>query len=180
MTLKHIIDAFPSKKTVWKVVGGDISGYVYNISNTRQEIQSLIGQIDYFMYENASLQDGKDFPDMTMKTRLFPKSNFKIWTTAPKSQHPVTFASALEWARQIGDAARGGYNVVFRQPRLHEFFVDTPVRILQKPNTTNYSSILLKDLLGNFAPQTTHGKKSVGCEIFTRENNSSRRFCTLH
>lgn len=86
-------------------------------------------QVDYFMYENASLENGKDFPDMSMKTRLLPRENFKIWTTAPKSQQPVTFASSLEWARQIGDTARGGYSVIFRQPRLHEFFVDTPVSV---------------------------------------------------
>lgn len=129
-TLKHIVDTFPSKKKIWKVVGSDISGYVYNVSNARYLLQSLLGQVDYFMYENASLQTGKDFPDMSMRSRLSPRGgSFKIWTTAPKSPHAVTFASALEWSRQIGDAARGGYNVVFRQPRLHEFFVDTPVSI---------------------------------------------------
>lgn len=127
MTLKHIIDTFPSKKKTWEVVGSDISGYAYNISTTKHSINTLRGQVNHFMYENASLQNGADFPDMSMRSRLLPKGRFQVWTTAPKSQHAVTFASALEWARQIGDAAKSGYSVVFRQPRLHEFFVDTPV-----------------------------------------------------
>lgn len=131
LTLKHIVDTFPSKK-IWKIAGGDISGYVYNVSNARYLLQPLLGQVDYFMYENSSLQAGEDFPDMSMKSRLLPRQNFKVWTTAPKHPHTVTFASALEWSRQIGDAARAGYNVVFRQPRLHEFFVDTPVSTQKK------------------------------------------------
>lgn len=132
LTLKHIVDTFPSKKNLWKVVGGDISGYVYNVTNARHIFHSLLGQIDHFMYENASLQADESFPDMSMRSRLFPKGRLKIWTTAPKSPHAITFSSAVQWARQIGDAARCGYNVVFRQPRLHEFFVDTPVSTQQK------------------------------------------------
>lgn len=100
------------------------------------------------MYENASLENEENFPDMTMKFRLQPKGSLKIWTTAPKSKQSITFASALEWARQIGDAARAGFGVVFRQPRLHEFFVDSPVS-----STDIFVKILLtggfvKDVLG--------------------------------
>lgn len=180
LTLKHIVDTFPSKKQDWKIVGGDISGYVYNVSNARQLLQSLRGHIDYFMYENASLESSEEFPDMSMRSRLLPKGNFKIWTTAPKSQHAVTFSSALEWARQIGDAARGGFSVVFRQPRLHEFFVDTPVSKNKILFRENYNLYCFQDLLGIFAPQTPHGKKGAGSEIFTREKTGFAGVCALY
>lgn len=50
-----------------------------------------------------------------------------IWTTPLRSSEPTTFSSALEWAKSLGDFARMGYNVIFRQPKIREFFEVTPV-----------------------------------------------------
>lgn len=64
-------------------------------------------------------------------TKFWPKptSNVGVWTTIPKCQGPITFSSVLTYARQVGDVAKSGYEVVFRQPRMYEFTSDTPVSI---------------------------------------------------
>lgn len=56
------------------------------------------------------------------------KAQVSIWTSVPKPDEPVSFDSAILWAQQTGNAAKMGYEVVFREPRLHEMFSDTPVR----------------------------------------------------
>jgi len=53
----------------------------------------------------------------------------ELWTTVPKEDYPVTFGSAIRWARKVGEAAALGYDVVFREPRLLEITLDTPVMI---------------------------------------------------
>lgn len=62
-------------------------------------------------------------------TKFWPKptSNIGVWTTIPKSHEPVIFSSVLIYASQLGDAAKSGYEVVFRQPRMHELVSVTPV-----------------------------------------------------
>lgn len=51
----------------------------------------------------------------------------QIWTVAPKTSAPISFESAILWANQMGKAANEGFKIIFRQPRIHEFFADTPV-----------------------------------------------------
>lgn len=46
---------------------------------------------------------------------------------APKYSAPITFSSTILWAKQIGDAATNGYEVIFRQPRIRELFSVSPV-----------------------------------------------------
>lgn len=79
----------------------------------------------YFRKAIAEDQFLKD--DFVTKFWPKPTSNIGVWTTIPKSQGPITFSSALTYACQIGDAAKSGYEVVFRQPRMHELVSDTPV-----------------------------------------------------
>lgn len=55
----------------------------------------------------------------------------EVWTTAPKCNKSISFNSGLLWARQIGDASKIGYSVVFRQPTINEILSDTPVNILK-------------------------------------------------
>lgn len=74
--------------------------------------------------------------------------------TAPKVSHHINFSSALSWATQIGEAARIGYEVIFRQPRLHEIFSETPVifyyhfSVLNEIFQVYWVSMLHKALMG--------------------------------
>lgn len=72
----------------------------------------------------------ESYPFKETTPRLFshtyrPKT--PVWTTAPKEIQPVSFNSALQWAKHLGDAAVLGYEVIYRQPRIHELITDTPV-----------------------------------------------------
>lgn len=60
------------------------------------------------------------------------RKNPKLWTSVPRSHNSVTFSTALDWAKEVGEAARNGFDVILRTPRVYEFFVDTPVSILEK------------------------------------------------
>lgn len=64
-------------------------------------------------------------------TKFWPKSssNIGVWTTIPKVQGPIIFSSVLTYAMQVGDVAKSGYEVVFRQPRMYELVSATPVSI---------------------------------------------------
>lgn len=55
------------------------------------------------------------------------KSNVEVWTTIPKCKKPADFNSGILWAKQIGEAARIGYSVVFKEPKSNELLGDTPV-----------------------------------------------------
>lgn len=87
---------------------------------------SLLMKTHYFfskgITEESFLKD-----DFVTKVWPKPASNIAVWTTIPKSTEPVTFLSVLAYARQVGDAAKSGYGVVFRQPRMHELVAETPV-----------------------------------------------------
>lgn len=63
-------------------------------------------------------------PDVLVKDQKIEK---EIWTTAPMYDKPIEYNCALGWARKIGEAARMGYSVVFRQPQRGELFADTHV-----------------------------------------------------
>lgn len=71
------------------------------------------------------------FPDKGRVSKILQNNRhkMKIWTVAPRSSESPVFSSALLWAKQIGQAAKLGYDVVFRQPRMYEFFNDSPVPI---------------------------------------------------
>lgn len=55
------------------------------------------------------------------------KAKIPLWTTSRKENHPISFDSALDWAEQIGKAANLGFEVIYRQPRIHEISTETPV-----------------------------------------------------
>lgn len=87
---------------------------------------SLLMKTNYFFSKGISEEN---FLKDDFVTKIWPKpaSNIGVWTTIPKSAEPVTFLSVLAYARQVGDAAKSGYGVVFRQPRMHELVSLTPV-----------------------------------------------------
>lgn len=95
-------------------------------------------------------------------TKFWPKptSNIGVWTTIPKSHQPVTFSSVLNYASQVGDAAKSGYEVVFRQPRIHELFSVTPVSRFKSEYFVY--SFNVSDLLVLVSLQKAYGLYSIG------------------
>lgn len=76
--------------------------------------------------------ESTSFPANSWMDQLLTTNKFKVpvWTTLPKSPNPIIYEDAILWARQLGEAAKIGYEVVFRQPRLRELYSETPVRII--------------------------------------------------
>lgn len=57
------------------------------------------------------------------------KPKLPVWTNAPRFVEPTSFINAMQWAKFVGDAAKEGYDVIFRQPKIREFYESTPVRL---------------------------------------------------
>ncbi|CAH1170402.1 unnamed protein product [Phaedon cochleariae] len=164
--LDYVLAAFPERNETWKIVGSDIS----HISrekpeNTLEEVKDIVTAV---MWEPSGVKDDS-FPENDMASKLLqrsPRPNVKLWTTAPKSEGPVTFSSALLWAKQLGNAAKTGYDVVFRQPRIHELFSDTPAY---------WFSLLHKKLMGSNVLEARATTSHAGTNIYahcTRKQNS--------
>ncbi|CAG9835625.1 unnamed protein product [Diabrotica balteata] len=142
---RYILEAYASKNDTWKLVGSDISSLPSGLT-------------------------AEEFPPKDIAFRILQhqgsKPKTKLWTTVPKSENTITFSSAILWAKQIGNAAKMGYDVVFRQPRVHELFTDTPVY---------WCSLLHKKLMGCQVLETKSSIFQDDTNIFahcTRKQNS--------
>lgn len=96
----------------------------HNSNNSGFEFKFFV----FFSYRATITEEQFLKDDFVTKFWPKPTSNIGVWTTIPKCQGPITFSSVLIYASQVGDAAKSGYEVVFRQPRMHELVSDTPVR----------------------------------------------------
>ncbi|KAL3267909.1 hypothetical protein HHI36_007047 [Cryptolaemus montrouzieri] len=138
--LRHILDAFPDKKETWKIVASNLRE-----CSTRQGARKILEQLkniaDYAMWEHSEneIENKQKWNDF-VRPFVTSERNPNVWTTGSRSHHPVTFETALEWAKEAGLASKHGFDVILRQPRMHEFFVDTPVF---------WFSLLYKTLVGN-------------------------------
>ncbi|XP_056641700.1 uncharacterized protein LOC130448364 [Diorhabda sublineata] len=165
--LHYILGAYGEKNDTWKIVGSDISAIPENqIENIMMELN---GVAETVIWEPNGIDVNK-FPtkDVVYKILQRPSSKprVKVWTTVPKSTEPVTFSSALVWAKQIGNLAKMGYDVVFRQPRIHELFAATPIY---------WCSLLHKKLMGCNVLETKSNLFQEDTNIFahcTRKQNS--------
>ncbi|RZC33190.1 calponin -likey domain-containing protein, partial [Asbolus verrucosus] len=128
--LQHILEAFPNKKDTWKIVGSDLSQCISDdqTDEVRRVLEDLEEVIAAVVWEPTVINETyfmeEHLPERLLSLPIRPK--VPIWTTSPKTQHPVSFSSAISWAQQIGQAAKIGYEVIFRQPRLHEMLSETP------------------------------------------------------
>ncbi|XP_044754620.1 uncharacterized protein LOC123313703 [Coccinella septempunctata] len=136
--LRHILDAFPDRKSTWKIVGSNIRKCTHR-SGCRRLLDSLKGSADYVVWEQTE-RDHNMLNDELAHIIFGERKNPKLWTSVPRSRNPATFETALEWAKEVGEAGRNGFDVILRTPRVFEFFVDTPVF---------WFSLLYKTLVGN-------------------------------
>ncbi|VEN46286.1 unnamed protein product [Callosobruchus maculatus] len=122
------------------------------------------------MWEPRAMTESR-FPDREGASKIIQnqkqgKTGVKLWTCVPKASSHITFASALAWAEQLGQAAKIGYDAVFRQPRMYELFASTPVYWL---------SALHKKLMGTNVLEAKTATNQPGVEVFahcTRNQNS--------
>ncbi|KAJ8984001.1 hypothetical protein NQ317_006854 [Molorchus minor] len=141
--LYHVLQAFPGQNNTWKIVGSDISRVTKEPENNM--IEELKGIITAVMWEPERITQ-ESFPEKDTGWHTLNQENkpaVGMWTTVPKSAEPISFSSALLWARQVGDAAKLGYEVIFRQPRLHEMFSDTPWEVEACDTTFGRSFLII-------------------------------------
>ncbi|XP_064210852.1 uncharacterized protein LOC100141957 [Tribolium castaneum] len=117
--LQHVLDAFPDKKR-WKIVGSDLRRCV---TDTRRILDNLDNVLAAAILEPTTKSD-TIYVQQLNEWHILPK--VPLWTVSPKSTHSVSFDSAISWAKQLGEAAKIGYHVILRQPRLHEIYSETP------------------------------------------------------
>nr|XP_023024228.1 uncharacterized protein LOC111512356 [Leptinotarsa decemlineata] len=164
--LHDVLEGFTERNETWKIVGSDISQFPAD--RTEKMMVELKDVVTAVMWEPPHITEDT-FPEKDMSYKILQRNsrpNVKIWTTAPKPSETVIFSSVLLWAKQIGNAAKTGYDVVFRQPRMHELFSDTPVY---------WFSLLHKKLMGSNVLEARTTSNRAGTNIFahcTRKQNS--------
>ncbi|KAJ3625935.1 hypothetical protein MTP99_016467 [Tenebrio molitor] len=127
--LQHILDAFPDKKDQWRVVGSDASRCALDFRRTVEHLPQVLAAA---VKEPTGKSESRFLEELE---DLYTAPRVPIWVVSPKSGHPASFSSAVAWAKQMGEAARKGYEVILRQPRLHEIFSESPpfwVSVLHK------------------------------------------------
>ncbi|XP_063907710.1 uncharacterized protein LOC135125895 [Zophobas morio] len=127
--LQHVLDAFPNKKNQWKIVGSDLRQCV---SDSKKNLDDLSDVLTAVVLEPTTIDKNQL---LTHLTDIYLKPKVPLWIASSKCTHPVSFASAIFWAKEMGEAAKNGYEVILKQPRLHEIYSETPpfwVSVLHK------------------------------------------------
>ncbi|KAJ8920301.1 hypothetical protein NQ315_011962 [Exocentrus adspersus] len=163
---QQALETFPQRNDDWKIIGSDASRFP--IENPKQFFKDLEDVTTAVMWE-PSMVETSFTEDKSVLKMLQPEneSSVEIWTTAPSPSEPVSFSSAMLWAEQVGNAAKIGYDAVFRQPSIDEVFTDTPVY---------WFSLLHKKLMGNNVLETNLLTEHPACAIYahcTRKPNAS-------
>ncbi|XP_045474417.1 uncharacterized protein LOC123680519 [Harmonia axyridis] len=166
--LRHILDAFPDRKNSWKIVGSNIRKCTHR-NGCRRLLDSLKGIADYVVWEQFE-RDHNMLNDELAHVIFGERSNPKLWTSVPRNRNPATFETALQWSKEVGEAARNGFDVILRTPRMYEFFIDTPVF---------WFSLLYKTLVGNVVLDMRSASSDTKMEAFAycakHQNNFNQR-----
>ncbi|XP_065173552.1 uncharacterized protein [Atheta coriaria] len=136
-TFRKILDAFPAKKDKWQIVGSDLSKCT---PSDHPEILRMyladLDDADTIVWEEDESIISNFLSGGVMETMLgFHQATVPICLSTSKSQHPIGFEDGINWAVEIGEAARKGFSVIFREPRLQEYYSATPaywVTVLHK------------------------------------------------
>ncbi|CAG9862577.1 unnamed protein product [Phyllotreta striolata] len=164
--LHYVLTAYGTSNDTWKIIGSDLSSLpVDRVENVLMDESEIL---EAAMWEPEQAPESFPGKDAAYKilSRPSARPRTKVWTTAPKSLGPVTFESALLWAKQVGNAAKAGYEVIFRQPRIYELFIDTPVY---------WFSLLHKQLMGCNVLEAKSSLFQGDIDVFahcTRKQNS--------
>ncbi|GJQ75950.1 hypothetical protein Trydic_g18006 [Trypoxylus dichotomus] len=160
---KYILSAFRNGNQNWKIIGPDISHWIG--SGSPDEVKRLSNSFENLT--EAVIWTGSD--------NCIPKSiagmRLPIWLQIPKSQSPITFKSAIDWAKIIGETASIGYELIFREPRLFEIIADTPVFWL----TLFHKKLTGRNVLELKPGQSIDGRLSAYCHCARNQNDFLRR-----
>ncbi|CAH1991416.1 unnamed protein product [Acanthoscelides obtectus] len=164
---RSVLDGFPDKNEIWKIVGSDIS----LLPKPESTIAELKNIVDAAMWEPREITETtfpeKDGASKIIQNQKLAKTGVKVWTCVPKASSHITFASALMFAEQLGQAAKIGYDVVFRQPRMYELFASTPVFWL---------SALHKKLMGTNVLEAKTSTSQPGVDVFAHCSRNQNSF----
>ncbi|XP_044266264.1 uncharacterized protein LOC123012424 [Tribolium madens] len=161
--LQHVLDAFPDNRERWKIIGSDLRRCV---TDTKRILDNMDNVLAAAILEPTTKSDTIYLQQLN-EWHILPK--VPLWTVSPKSAHPVSFDSAISWAKQLGEAAKIGYQVILRQPRLHEIYSETP---------PYWVSAMHKNLMGrnvlDVKPTIGHSGLSVYAHCTKHQNDFIR------
>ncbi|KAI4461902.1 heparanase [Holotrichia oblita] len=158
---KYVLNAFPNGNQNWEIIGPHLNHWIG--TNSSEELMKTIDDIENIttavIWTRSNSQVFK------------PPPRLPIWLEIPKSQNPITFKSAMDWAKDIGDTASLGYEVLFREPRLFEVIAETPIFWL----TLFHKKFMGRNFLELKPSQVSNGDVSIYCHCFKNQNSFLRR-----
>ncbi|XP_018326105.1 uncharacterized protein LOC108737642, partial [Agrilus planipennis] len=125
--LRNTIATFPNSKDNWKIGANNFTNYLIDnssVENVRSFINQLAAVSDVGIKQTNNVQENG-----LSLTEIFSKIHYKypIWNIYLHKRTPENFASAIALAIETGNAAKMGYEVLFKQVDLNERLSDTPV-----------------------------------------------------
>ncbi|KAH8417446.1 hypothetical protein KR222_000051 [Zaprionus bogoriensis] len=153
-TLKLMTDTFGRYVDSWRVMGADISAGS-SAEETRKyvdmskDVNAAFGWTQPAdMLPASSL--GSYIYDNDPALRTLQQLRVPLWLTLPEERSSAQAISkrlvgdettdALRWAQTLGDAASGGFDVVFKRMSLQDF---------ERPNFSYYVTALFKKVMGS-------------------------------
>ncbi|XP_030559106.1 uncharacterized protein LOC115761479 [Drosophila novamexicana] len=153
-TLKLMTDTFSPYVDNWRVMGADISAGS-SAEETRKyvdmskDLNAAFGWTQPAnMLPTSSL--GSYIYDSDPALKTLQQQRVPLWLTLPEDRNGAQSISkrlvgdettdALRWAQTLGDAASGGFDVVFKRMSLEDF---------ERPNLSYYVTALFKKVMGS-------------------------------
>ncbi|EDW80570.1 uncharacterized protein Dwil_GK11492 [Drosophila willistoni] len=149
-TLKLMTDTFKPYVDNWRVMGADISAGS-TADETRKYVEMSKDLNAAFgwtqpanMLPKASL--GSYIYDSDPALKILQQQRVPLWLTLPEERSSSKrlmgddTTDALRWAQTLGDAASGGFDVVFKRMNLEDF---------ERPNFSFYVTSLFKKVMGS-------------------------------
>ncbi|XP_044727078.1 uncharacterized protein LOC123290808 [Chrysoperla carnea] len=175
-SLQHILDAFPASKDYWGTIGSDFSGCIEKptfevIRNFLLSVESSLDAINWHIKNNGEEKFLTEKDPIVKALMPTAKTKLPVMLTIPYADKTASFRNALEWALELGNAAKFGFGVVFRQPTKVELLKETPVF---------WVGLLHKNLLGrNILDVKVTGTNRTRSQVYghctKRQNNYIRR-----
>ncbi|KAL7727758.1 hypothetical protein ACLKA6_008090 [Drosophila palustris] len=153
-TLKLMTDTFSPYVDNWQVMGADISAGS-SAEETRKYVdmsKDLNAAFGWTQPANMlpSTSLGSYIYDSDPALKTLQQQRVPLWLTLPEERSTAQSISkrlvgdettdALRWAQTLGDAASGGFDVIFKRMSLEDF---------ERPNFSYYVTALFKKVMGS-------------------------------
>ncbi|EDV93301.1 GH19226 [Drosophila grimshawi] len=153
-TLKLMTDTFSPYVDSWRVMGADISA-----GSSAEETRKYVDMSKDLNAAFGWTQPANMLPTSSLGSYIFDsdpalrtlrQQRVPLWLTLPEERSRSQSISkrlvgdettdALRWAQTLGDAASGGFDVVFKRMTLEDF---------ERPNFSYYVTALFKKVMGS-------------------------------